>query len=734
MTHEEWERLHPLYLELSELPPGARQERLAGIEAVRPGDAEILRRMLRVEGESGFLASPSPATDIPPTAARATAPMPGAPPAPAHGDDAVAGQSFDEFVVVRRLGAGGMGVVYLADDTILHRRVALKVLPGHLADSPEAIARFQTEAQSAAVLKHPGIVPVFKFGRAAGTCYIASEYVEGPTLAAMIAAESRRREDGDRTSDVRLWHRLAAGIVGDVADALECSHRAGIIHRDVKPSNIIVEHARRPRLTDFGIAKHVADAARTSAGGSGVGSCHYMSPEQAAVSAARIDERSDIFSLGVVLYQLLTLRLPFDGRDVPHVLRAVLTQEPVRVRAVDSRIAPDLATICHKAIEKDPLRRYQRAAHMAADLLCWSEGRPILARPVGPTGRALRWTRRHRRPLLTAAAAAAISTTAGLATARHLMRRASMGTIAIPFSMSGATVEIRRFPPGAFAPGPARALGPAPLERRLDPGLYRLSFTFSDGSVREATSFVRAGGRDVIHVNPLRPDVLGCELIDVAPGEHRLGLQGYDQESLCVPRTIRLDAFRIGATETSVGAYRLYLRESNLPAPAWWSSDPGMPDDRLPIVGLSWEEANRFCRWAGVRLPTPDEWEAAARAPDARAFPWGNASRADLLKIDGGGSLAAYRAGALPVDSEPALRSPLGLWNTCSNVQEYVEGLDATQQGVLVKGRSYADDRSIGLAVTMTLMKPDIPSYNRGFRVAVSGTPVAPENKDADHR
>src|SRR6185436_12587368 len=151
-------------------------------------------------------------------------------------------------------------------------------------------------------------------------------------------------------------------------------------HRDVKPSNILMDPAHGPRLTDFGIAKHLVEEARTRATDV-IGSCHYMSPEQASIAKARVDQRSDIFSLGVVLYEMLALRRPFEGDTVVQVLRAVVSLDPPGLAQVDRRIARDLVTICHKALEKEPDRRYQTAAHMAADLRCFLEDRPILARP-----------------------------------------------------------------------------------------------------------------------------------------------------------------------------------------------------------------------------------------------------------------------------------------------------------------------------------------------------------------
>jgi len=319
--------------------------------------------------------------------------------------------SFDEFRVIRRIGAGGMGVVYLARDDVLDRTVALKVLSQRLTDSAKARARFADEAKLTASLRHPAIVTVYKFGEVGESCYIASEYVEGPTFEQAINEHAERLGRAGHAHERRAWRREAAEACAAVAEALQAAHAARIVHRDVKPSNILLDQRAGARLTDFGIARRLteADLGQQTAV---VGSCHYMSPEQASVEAARVDERSDVFSLGVTLYEAIALRKPFDGDTVLDVLRAIQSADAARLRTFDKSIDRDLETICHKAIEKRPVDRYQTAAHMAADLRCWLRGDPILARPPSLARRSKRFLRRHRRPALVAAALLLIAATA----------------------------------------------------------------------------------------------------------------------------------------------------------------------------------------------------------------------------------------------------------------------------------------------------------------------------------
>ncbi len=232
-------------------------------------------------------------------------------------DSAEAGdvpEQIDEFRIIKRLGEGGMGVVYLAKDTTLDRNVALKILHGHVPFESAAI-RFQDEARSAATLKHPGIVPVFRFGSWGEQKYLVTEFVDGPTLAQLIDTQKQAITQTSTPRAVKGWLRRVAEISLLLAEALEAAHRGNVVHRDVKPSNILMDAQLGPRLTDFGIAKHFKDQEPNIQTGL-IGSCHYMSPEQANIEGARVDFRSDIFSLGVVLYEMLTFVRPFEGDDI----------------------------------------------------------------------------------------------------------------------------------------------------------------------------------------------------------------------------------------------------------------------------------------------------------------------------------------------------------------------------------------------------------------------------------
>ena len=288
------------------------------------------------------------------------------------------------FDLIDRVGRGGFGVVYRAKDTRLNRDVALKIpRRGHFGTKEEE-DRFLREARSAASLKHPNIVQVYEVGTERGSHYIATEFIDGRNLSDVVKAQL-------------LDFRRTATLLAKIAVALDYAHNHGVIHRDVKPANILVDANDEPYLADFGLARNDEPAITVTRDGEVLGTPAYMSPEQAAAEHSRLDRRSDIYSLGVTLFRMLSGELPFRGSR-RMLLSKVLNDDPPLVRSLNESAPRDLETIALRAMEKAPEKRYQTASEFGQELQRWLAGDPILARPISSLERAWRWCR--KRPLI----------------------------------------------------------------------------------------------------------------------------------------------------------------------------------------------------------------------------------------------------------------------------------------------------------------------------------------------
>jgi eukaryotic-like serine/threonine-protein kinase len=296
---------------------------------------------------------------------------------------------FDgRYRIVRKLGAGGMADVYLAEDQELGRRVAIKILNGRHANDDQFIERFRREAKNAAALNHPNIVSIYDRGEAEDTYYIAMEYLDGRTLKELIVGHGQAPV------------RVAVEYARQILSALRFAHRHGIVHRDIKPHNVLVDREGRVKVTDFGIAR--AGTSQMTETGSIVGTAQYLSPEQAR--GGEVDQRSDLYSLGVVLYELLTGKTPFEGETPVEIAMKHLSNTPQTPSELRSDIPPELDMVILRALAKDPDDRYQSADEMEGDLDRVARGAPVAAATVDAATQVL------SRPAVAPAAAATAAT------------------------------------------------------------------------------------------------------------------------------------------------------------------------------------------------------------------------------------------------------------------------------------------------------------------------------------
>ncbi len=378
-----------------------------------------------------------------------------------------------DFRILRELGRGGMGTVYEAEQISMGRKVALKVLPFAALAQEKALQRFRNEVRAVAALDHPHIVSVYSVGEERGIHYFSMQLVRGQSLAEMIwqfrhqrlspvqsaaagvgfdrvarpsgnedpttdtrsgsatptqrDAQARLSTLVDSRRDTQRYH-TAARLGIQAAEALQHAHDQGVLHRDIKPGNLLLDAEGKLYVTDFGLARIEADAGLTMTGDI-VGTLRYMAPEQALAKRVVIDHRADIYSLGATFYELLGLRPVFDGADRSELLKQIAFGEPTPLRKLNRHIPLELETIVHKALANSPDERYQTAQQFADDLQAFLEHRPIKAKPPTLRSRALKWSQRHVGMVWTGVAAALLLSVV-LATATALVANSRQAAVA----------------------------------------------------------------------------------------------------------------------------------------------------------------------------------------------------------------------------------------------------------------------------------------------------------------
>ncbi|MEM6673382.1 MAG: bifunctional serine/threonine-protein kinase/formylglycine-generating enzyme family protein [Planctomycetota bacterium] len=393
MNLERWDEIQALFDRAIELPPDARQ---AFVERECGGDTELMDAvldLLAADPPSDFIAPPRSLRPGPPEEAFALG---------------LSGRELGDFRLEREIGRGGMGVIYLATRSDGGAPVALKLLPPARAEG-EGKERFEREVRAAAALEHPAIVPVLEFGESEGLAWYAMPFIDGHDLMVEIRRQ-KAVESGLPGGDLLLppfanplYVPTVAGRIADLADGLQVAHDAGVIHRDIKPQNVLLDQRGAAHLTDFGLAKDERFGTITASSAI-QGTPYYMSPEQARALKLRVDHRTDVYSLSVVLFEALTLRRPFEGETPQEVMDQISRGAASEVRALNTRVPRDLSIICRTGISRDPADRYQTVGDMADDLRRFLRHEAIRATAPSVRQRALRWVRTNARSLIVAAA------------------------------------------------------------------------------------------------------------------------------------------------------------------------------------------------------------------------------------------------------------------------------------------------------------------------------------------
>ncbi len=661
----------------------------------------------------------------------------------------VLGRTFGEFTVLDEIGRGGMGVVYRAEQASLKREVALKVLPSPLSGSAERLQRFRTEAQATARIDDPRIVKIHSVGEQDGIAYIAMEKVDGRGLAdeitALRAAAPAALPAPNTTSAVR---QLAA-FVAEIAEALHAAHREGVVHRDVQPRNILVQPDGSPVLIDFGLARIMTDPGVTRTGDT-LGTPYYMSPEQVSSRPGTVDHRTDVFSLGAVLYELLCLRRPFEGSTSQEVFGKITAGEFESLRLACPVASRDLVVVCEKALAPAPADRFATAAEFAAELRRVASDEPILSRGPSIARRARRWSRKHRMSL---GGAAVVAVTASAWWAGVVLADDSrLATVAVlPGHLDGAELSYCPIEPLAWVVGERVVVGACPTSVRLPVGAYRFYVDRGELGFAELTRDVwEEGGALELDARIVPTAIATAGMVRVAAGEFVFGT---DVQPIPTGQSIVrrfLPTFWIDETEVTNASYRRFWLatsggSSNVQRPSLWPEPYDEQLDSMPVTGVSLADATAYAVWSGKRLCTNPEWEKGARGSDGWLVPWQPGYDADpaqhavVAKKFAGGDwsarLANYLANVESTRSREEGRSPLGLFHMLGNVAEFVEtpALMEREDGRLVvdhgnliaRGNAYDVRASDARLSHQVRVANDVKSQVFGFRCAKSEFPPA---------
>jgi serine/threonine-protein kinase len=537
------------------------------------------------------------------------------------------GTRLGQYQILERVSRGGSSTVYKAYHAKLDRYVAIKVLSPHFVDEEGFLERFQREAQAVARLDHPNILPVYDYDQTGDVVYIVMRYINTGTLRDLMTAPLDLRDTME--------------IITQIGMALGYAHKQNVIHRDVKPNNILIAEGQWALLTDFGLAKIQGGDYKVTQSGVGVGTPDYMSPEQS--QGLPVDGRSDLYSLGAMLYEMLTGQTPFDGDGGMSILIKHITEPVKPPRQINPNLPIEVEQVIMKALSKDPNQRFQTAESMVA----------AFARAVGPIG---------GRVVSVAAgidkeeARAKAEVDQSISIAPNAARRSDAAAPRSVFARIGGSIRShwRMIGIGLIVV----ALGGLVLSGRLQ--------LQSSGAVATSTAAI---------ATPVSTDTLNVADMALVPGgSFTMGATSGDAQADEGPmHIVTLDNFYIDLKEVTTAQFAEFAAASDYKTDAervgsatTWRKLNTPERQQLPVTQVTWNDAVRYCGYYGKRLPTEAEWEYAARGDTQRVYPWGNVfsdQAANTLELGAGQPVT------VATHSSP---SPFGVYDLSGNVQEWV--------------------------------------------------------------
>jgi serine/threonine protein kinase len=585
----------------------------------------------------------------------------------------LSGQNLGQYRIIEPIGKGGMASVFKAYQPALDRYVAVKVLPPYYAHEAGFSERFEREAKAVAQLTHHHILPIYDYGQESNLSYIVMQYVEGGTLENMMGKPMPLDE--------------MVRYTGEIASALDYAHEKGILHRDVKPSNVLIDRDRGgwSLLSDFGLARMVEGTSHLTGSGVGVGTPQYMPPEQG--QGGKVDHRADIYSLGVVLYEMATGQVPFEAETPLAVVLKHITDPLPLPSSINPGVSGGVERVILKAMAKEPDSRFDSASEMADAL---REAVSAEAIAISPSAEAMTEVetippRTAEKPPLQTAPEAVSPSAAPAPVAPPRLRRLPRPVIIGAVVLAGVGVfALARVWTGRTPRQQAAATAQAMTAPTHAPTLQPTSPSASTAQA-EATpphtptppSFTLAPAPEIV---TMTRKVDGAVMVYVPEGKFTLGStedKGYDDEH--PQHTYYLDAFWIDQTEVTNAQHRKCVEAGACEPLEMCSDDPNCGVDDHPVVCVSWDQAMAYAEWVGGRLPTEAEWEKAARGPDGGEYPWGNEFDGSRLNFCDKSCLRRWRDANVddgyqytaPVGSYPAGASPYGALDMAGNVYEW---------------------------------------------------------------